>query len=245
MINHPDLLSRTVFVGLPLLVLTVVLAACGNSPAPTPSAPATLSNIDTDPAPVTTDAPTPETTTVNLVAAQVDQAVANDGTPLALMTIYPDAYALVLDDCQTMDAQASEQGGAGHWLALHLASASSPGEAAALNVGVPLVCPSHTPDLQYLAGDVVVYTITGGHSTDITYIAPGSFQTSQITDRTALPWSKSFTLVSDSESTAYELSAQNAAGGTIGCSITVDGSVVASNSSSGEYAVVECSASGS
>jgi hypothetical protein len=77
---------------------------------------------------------------------QVDQAVANDGTSLelgsdALHTAYPDAYALVADDCQTMANQAIGGQGAEQWLELHLASSYSvPGEGAALKVGVPLVC---------------------------------------------------------------------------------------------------------
>jgi hypothetical protein len=36
------------------------------------------------------------------------------------------------------------------------------------------------------------------------------------------------------------LSAQNAAGGTIGCKVTVDGEVVAENKSRGRFAVVSC-----
>lgn len=94
------------------------------------------------------------------------------------------------------------------------------------------------------ANDTVVYTITGGHAQDITYIAPGgNVQESQVTDRTALPWTQSFTVPAGTEGLTMELTAQNAGGGTIGCTITVNGKAVASNSSSGEYAVVSCSGS--
>jgi hypothetical protein len=101
-------------------------------------------------------------------------------------------------------------------------------------------CTSSTtaaPDVP--ASDTIVYTITGHRSSDITYIVPGSFQESQVTDTTKLPWSKTFTVDSGQYSSLI-ISAQNAGGGTIGCSISVDGQVVASNSSTGEYAIVEC-----
>ncbi|HEY4455088.1 MAG TPA: MmpS family transport accessory protein [Pseudonocardiaceae bacterium] len=93
------------------------------------------------------------------------------------------------------------------------------------------------------AQDTIVYTVTGGHAGDITYISPGeSVQESQLTDRTALPWSKTWTLdPSGYEQFSLTIEAQNAGGGTIGCSITVNGKVIAQNSSSGEYSVVTCS----
>ena len=93
------------------------------------------------------------------------------------------------------------------------------------------------------AQDTIVYTITGGHSSDITFMEPGEgVQESQITDRTALPWTKTWTLDPSSyEQFTLSIEAQNASGGTIGCSIAVNGKVVAQNSSSGEYAVVTCS----
>lgn len=89
--------------------------------------------------------------------------------------------------------------------------------------------------------DTVVYTITGKSSTDITYISP-DLQESQITDRTALPWSKTFTVPAGTAGLGMSLDAQNAEGGTISCSISVNGKVVVSNSSSGQYALVMCTA---
>lgn len=91
--------------------------------------------------------------------------------------------------------------------------------------------------------DTIVYTVTGGHAQDITWIGP-DLQESQITDRTVLPWSKTFTAPAGTGGLGMSLDAQNAGGGTIGCSITVDGKVVASNSSSGQYALVVCTDTG-
>ena len=119
------------------------------------------------------------------------------------------------------------------------AAATSPAQQAAAKP-TTTVAPAPPPAP---AQDTIVYTITGGHASDITYVQPGeSFQESQITDRTALPWSKTWTLdPSGYEQFSLTIEAQNAGGGTIGCSITVDGKVIAQNSSSGEYAVVTCS----
>lgn len=97
------------------------------------------------------------------------------------------------------------------------------------------------------AQDTIVYTVTGGHASDITYAQPGeSFQQSQLTDRTALPWSKTWTVAPDGYSSiTLSIVAQNAGGGTIGCQISINGKTVASNSSTGEYAVVDCAGGGS
>lgn len=92
------------------------------------------------------------------------------------------------------------------------------------------------------APDTIVYTITGRRSSMIDYVNPGpGFQQSQITDQTTLPWSKTFTAAPGSyTSMLLSLTAQNAGTGSISCSISIDGKVVASNTSSGQYAIVEC-----
>jgi predicted GNAT family acetyltransferase len=94
---------------------------------------------------------TPSHPTTQSLAQRVDQAVAGDGTPLDLsgnstaLGYYPDAYALIKSDCDTMTSQTS---GAAQWLAQHLGSSYAvSGEQAALAVGVPLVCPSFTQAL--------------------------------------------------------------------------------------------------
>jgi hypothetical protein len=120
------------------------------------------------------------------------------------------------------------------------APANSPAQQPAAQPTTTTVAPAPPPAP---VQDTIVYTITGGHAGNITYIQPGeSFQESQITDRTKLPWSKTWTLdPSGYEQFGLTIEAQNSGGGTIGCSITVDGKVIAQNSSSGEYAVVTCS----
>lgn len=83
----------------------------------------------------------------------------------------------------------------------------------------------------------VVYEITGSEGVNsITYGKGG--QTSQNTDA-ELPWSKKAQASDGVE--FYSLSAQNGqSGGDITCKITVDGKVLAENTSNGQYAVVSC-----
>jgi hypothetical protein len=56
----------------------------------------------------------------------------------------------------------------------------------------------------------------------------------------SLPWSKQFTAGSGFQS--FVVTAQNGGGGSISCSITADGKTISSQTSTGEYAVVTCSA---
>ncbi|HEY4018052.1 MAG TPA: hypothetical protein VGM75_05165 [Pseudonocardiaceae bacterium] len=103
-----------------------------------------------------------------------------------------------------------------------------------------------TTPAQSSAGDTVVYTITGGYASNITSVAPGgSYQTTHITSLTALPWSKSFSIPAGTEGPVMELEAENGSSGSMGCSITVNGQTVASDTSSGEYRVVNCTKAGS
>nr|WP_218862200.1 MmpS family transport accessory protein [Actinopolyspora biskrensis] len=86
------------------------------------------------------------------------------------------------------------------------------------------------------AGEVV-YEVTGsGGANSITFGRGG--QTSQNTNA-ELPWSKTAEAAEGMD--FYSLSAQNGqGGGDITCKITVDGEVLAENTSNGQYAVVSC-----
>jgi hypothetical protein len=83
----------------------------------------------------------------------------------------------------------------------------------------------------------VTYKVTGGHGASVTY-QNESQDTGQDTEA-GTPWSD---VESMSDGDFYYVSAQNQGGGTITCSVVVDGVTVDSNSASGEYAI--CSASG-
>jgi hypothetical protein len=113
-------------------------------------------------------------------------------------------------------------------------------------VGSPFTHPSLTRDdpaapVAAAPMDTIVYTITGGRSQDITFIGPGgSLNESQVTDVTPLPWTKTYTVPAGTEGPLMTLSAQNAGGGEIGCSISVNGQVQSTNTSTGEFAIVAC-----
>ena len=89
------------------------------------------------------------------------------------------------------------------------------------------------------ATDLVTYTVTGAATDMITY-ANGSGNIAQVTDLTGLPWTAHFSVPAGTEG-FLSVSAQNAGYGQIGCSISINGQVVARNTSTGQYAVVECS----
>ncbi|SEC23448.1 membrane protein [Amycolatopsis tolypomycina] len=81
-------------------------------------------------------------------------------------------------------------------------------------------------------------TTTGSGISTVTYSKP-DFNISQESDVRGRKWSKTIDTAGDAVSIG--LNAQNAGGGTITCRITRgNGSVVAENSSSGQYAVVTC-----
>lgn len=91
------------------------------------------------------------------------------------------------------------------------------------------------------SGHTVVYRITGTvGKASVTYAAGKAGDISQ-DNGAALPWTKTIK-VEDGPFLIFHISAQNATGGgKIGCEISFDGKVVATNSSSGAYAVVSCS----
>jgi hypothetical protein len=87
--------------------------------------------------------------------------------------------------------------------------------------------------------DAVIYTVTGKRAGTITY-QNAAGDASQVTGTTKLPWTLGFAEPSGAEGLLY-VSAQNAGSGTIGCSISINGTVVKQNTSTGTYAIVECS----
>lgn len=130
-----------VLVGATLLISNTLGHSSATAASTTPAAPVTTTTVDT---PITTEdqAVTP---------GQVDAIIASDGHPLDLaggLTPYPDAYALIKDDCDTMASQPV----ASTWLAAHMLNAAVPGEAAAIRVGVPLVCPQFSPAVLAVEG---------------------------------------------------------------------------------------------
>ena len=93
----------------------------------------------------------------------------------------------------------------------------------------------------------VVYSITGDgtKATDITYLKINGDGTSgeEQANNAALPWSK--TVTGKGDFSEYSLVGQAGDGNSISCEITVDGNVKAKQTSTGQFAVVTCSANGS
>jgi hypothetical protein len=85
----------------------------------------------------------------------------------------------------------------------------------------------------------VTYTVSGGDGAGTITYENENADTSQAT-QVATPWTYTFTAV---DGAFLYVSAQNAGGGTITCSISVDGTIAESNKSEGQYAI--CEASGS
>ena len=86
-------------------------------------------------------------------------------------------------------------------------------------------------------GATIVMNVTGTLRADITY----SLNADQAQENNAsIPWRK--TLTSDKAFTTVSVLAQNKYGGTIACQIIMNGEVVKENESSGEYAIVTCTA---
>jgi hypothetical protein len=88
--------------------------------------------------------------------------------------------------------------------------------------------------------NTVVYTLSGQVADNIEYAVPGTAQEAQLADRTSLPWSKSFTVPAGTTYFSTNITAQNAGSGTIACSISVNGKVVATQSASGAHVPVTC-----
>lgn len=87
----------------------------------------------------------------------------------------------------------------------------------------------------------VVYKVTakGTTSADLTYTTDGSTTTEQI-QGAKLPWTKQLEIKGGIIS-VYQLMAQNAgAGGTVACSIEVDGKVVKTAQGVGQAAIASC-----
>jgi len=91
------------------------------------------------------------------------------------------------------------------------------------------------PNMQ--AGRKVTYEVVGSsaYANNVTW----STQQGQQQDTEAsLPWSRIFTTGSGFQS--FVVLAQNSGSGYISCKITVDGKVIASQTSTGQYATVTC-----
>jgi hypothetical protein len=76
-----------------------------------------------------------------------------------------------------------------------------------------------------------------GSQMDVTYEL-GSDQSQA--NGSASPWSKTTTSTDDVTMASVVAQSQGDSGGTVSCTITVDGKVVKTNNSSGSYAVVTC-----
>ncbi|MGH3536582.1 MAG: MmpS family transport accessory protein [Pseudonocardiaceae bacterium] len=110
-------------------------------------------------------------------------------------------------------------------ITLNLAASGQPTEAA-----VPVGPVTHH----------VVYKVVGSSGTgSITYTTDGSTQIAQ-DNGASLPWTKSFD-IPDGMLNLYQVSAQNGGGGSITCTITVDGQQVSHQTSTGDYAIASCS----
>jgi Mycobacterium membrane protein len=107
---------------------------------------------------------------------------------------------------------------------------------------VGLIVQNHNKHVKKLAGHQVVYTVTttgSGGAYDINYSTAGG---SQQAANVPTPWTYSAALRAIGAQAALVLTAQNspASIGSITCTITVDGVVAASNTSSGAASVVTC-----
>lgn len=94
------------------------------------------------------------------------------------------------------------------------------------------------------ATHTVVYAVTGdGRASAVAYYTVSGGQSGQTTlQDQALPWSKSVTVrgTLTTASSVLTVVGQHAGSGRIGCSITLDGKVVAEQSGEGEGATAQC-----
>jgi hypothetical protein len=88
----------------------------------------------------------------------------------------------------------------------------------------------------------VVYTVAGAKSGSITYNVDGMTSIEQETDA-KLPWKKEFDWPTDEALQIAQVSVQNSGSGQITCTITVDGVVKKTATSTGSYAIASCDAS--
>jgi hypothetical protein len=91
------------------------------------------------------------------------------------------------------------------------------------------------------AKHTVIYSVTGDGVVNITYATytNGSTGTEQVANQQT-PWSKTF--VASGLFNAYNVGAEIASGNSATCSISIDGKVVVSKTSTGQYSNVDCSA---
>ncbi len=126
------------------------------------------------------------------------------------------------------------------WILIVLAVGISGCSALVFGAGVAVNHAAHV-------NHTVVYSVTGtGQANDITYatIQEGSGQngTSQVTN-VNLPWSK--TITASGLFTAFDVTATvGQAGGTVTCTISEDGTRLATNTASGAFASANCNATG-
>ena len=91
----------------------------------------------------------------------------------------------------------------------------------------------------------IVYTVTGSGTANITYYAfdNGNTGTSQVGDA-PLPWTK--TITGSGLFNSYSVIATvGASGGTVACTLSVDGKKVSSHSASGAFSSADCTGSAS
>lgn len=86
----------------------------------------------------------------------------------------------------------------------------------------------------------IVYTVTSDEGINSVTYSTSGFQQAQDTEVSGNTWSKK---IPDDGVDYASVLAQNGGGGTITCTITIDGKQVAKQSSHGQYAIVTCSAS--
>lgn len=89
------------------------------------------------------------------------------------------------------------------------------------------------------SGHTVTYTIIGQAASSISYSTSG-FGIEQAVG-VPLPWEK--TLTFEGDTVIASLNAQNSVAGKIECTIDIDGVTVADHTSTGEFAIVQCTAS--
>jgi len=136
-------------------------------------------------------------------------------------------------------------------------SLSSASQLKALQITVSTLCPQHQAGLDAAvqkksaaaaaavadaaALNQVTYSVTGDSgSALITYAEDANFNIAQ-ENGAGLPWTKDLTIQAGS-GRILSLSAQNSGGGDISCSISIGGKEVDTATSSGDYAIVTCSA---
>jgi hypothetical protein len=101
---------------------------------------------------------------------------------------------------------------------------------------------AHTPHSQK---HTIVYTVTGTGTADITYDAFDNGNSGGAQDNGAtLPWTK--TITGSGLFNAYSVDATlGINGGTVSCTVSIDGKQVASHTSTGQFATVDCIGSAS